>query len=227
MSDYQAGNIFSVPNLVAVVTGGGSGIGLMMTKAFALNGAHKVYIIGRRKEVLEAATKESPHGNIIPIVGDITSKESLQAAVDHIKADVGYINILVANSGVMGPSSEKKIAEITSIEEFQSQMWNQDFDKFTNTFHVNVTAQYFTAIAFLGLLDAGNKKKNVEQQSQVIATSSIAGFNKQVPASYAYGLSKTACTLLVKQLSTTLIPFDIRANVICPGRMNTPRPVEN
>lgn len=46
----------------------------MMTKALALNGVNKVYIIGRRKEVIEAAAKESSQGNIIPIVGDVTSK---------------------------------------------------------------------------------------------------------------------------------------------------------
>ena len=94
-------------------------------------------------------------------------------------------------------------------------------DEFTNTFHVNVTAQFFTAIAFLGLLDAGNKKGNVEQKSQIIATSSIAGYNKQVPSSFAYGLSKTACTHLVKQLSTSMVPYNIRANAICPGRTCT------
>ena len=136
MADYRAGNIFSVPDLVVVVTGGGSGIGLMMTKAFALNGAHQVFIIGRRKEVLEKAAKESPHNNIVPVVGDVTSKESLQAAVEKIKADVGYINVLVANSGIMGPIPEKKPAEVKSIEEYQSQWWNVSTGRST---HANCT----------------------------------------------------------------------------------------
>ena len=74
MSSLEAANLVNVKALVAVITGGDSGIGFMMTKALALNGVNKVYIIGRRKEVIEAAAKESPHGNIIPIVGDITSK---------------------------------------------------------------------------------------------------------------------------------------------------------
>ena len=70
----------------------------MMAKALALNGAHKVYIIGRRKEVLEAAAKESPHGNIIPLVGDATSKDSLRSIATYIEKDIGYVNVVIANS---------------------------------------------------------------------------------------------------------------------------------
>ena len=217
MSTFNPDKLFSVPGLVAVVTGGGSGIGLLMTKALALNGAHKVYIIGRRKEVLEQAAKESPHNNIIPIVGDVTSKDSLKAAADQITKEVGYINVLIANSGVTGPKI-KPTHTMSSIEEYQSEMWKLDSDDFTNTYRVNTSAVFFSTVAFLGLLDAGNKKKNVEQTSQVIATSSIGGFIRQIPTGPAYGSSKAACTHLMKQLATTLVPYDIRANVLAPGR---------
>lgn len=76
----------------------------MMTKALALNGAAKVYIVGRRKEPLEAAAKESPHGNIIPLQGDVTSKDSLQSIVTHIEQDTGYINVLIAKQRDRGSS---------------------------------------------------------------------------------------------------------------------------
>ena len=217
MAAFDPGKIFSVPNLVAVVTGGGSGIGLLMTKALALNGAQKVYIIGRRKEVLEAAAKESPHGNITPIIGDVTSKDSLKAAVDQIQAEMGYINLLIANSGVSGPRT-KKIAEIKSLEELQDEMWKMDVAEFTETFNVNCSAVFFSTIAFLGLLNAGNKQGNVEQFSQVVATSSIASFNRIPTGGYSYGMSKAACTHFMKQLASTLAPYDIRSNVLAPGR---------
>lgn len=218
MSTIEAGNLFAVNGLVAVITGGGSGIGLMMTKALALNGAHKVYIIGRRKDVLEAAAKESPHGNIIPLVGDATNKESLRSVAEHIKNEIGYINVLIANSGILGPQS-LSITPETSLEEFQSIMWKMSFEDYSNTFAVNTCGVFFSIVAFLGLLDAGNKKKNVEQKSQVIATSSIGGFNRKVPGGYAYGQSKAATTLLIKQMATNLVPYGIRANGIAPGRM--------
>ena len=160
MASLEAGNLFNVKGLVAVITGGGSGIGLMMTEALALNGAHKVYIIGRRQEVLDEATKKSPHGNIIPLVGDVTSKESLQSIVSHIEKDVGYINVLIANSGVLGPP-ENPISSTMPLEEYQSILWNQPFDEYSNVFAVNTAAVFFSIIAFLKLLDAGNTQNNV------------------------------------------------------------------
>lgn len=216
MSSLEAANLFNVRGLVAVITGGGSGIGLMMTKALALNGADKVYIIGRRKEVLEAAAKESPHGNIIPLVGDVTSKDDLQSVVSQIEKEVGYINVLIANSGVAGPQSTSITPE-TSLEDYRSTLWAQSSDEYTKTFAVNTSAVFFCIVAFLKLLDSGNKKGNLEQKSQVIATSSIGGFNRRVTAGYAYGQSKAATTLLMKHMATNLVPYGIRANVVAPG----------
>ncbi|SLM35412.1 short chain dehydrogenase [Lasallia pustulata] len=220
MTSVEAAEIFAVKGLVAVITGGGSGIGLMMAKALALNGAHKVYIIGRRKEVLEAAAKESPHGNIIPLVGDATSKDSLRSIATYIEKDTGYVNVIIANSGILGPRTEDLTPD-SSLEEFQSTLWNAPFEEYTQTFAVNTSAVYYTIVAFLMLLDAGNKKGNLSQKSQVIATSSIGGFNRSAPGGYAYGQSKAATTLLMKQLATKLVPYRIRANVIAPGRTVT------
>ena len=216
MSSLEAANLFNVKCLVAVITGGGTGIGLMMTKALALNGAHKVYIVGRRKEVLEAAAKESPHGNIIPIDGDVTSKDTLESIASRIEKEVGYINVLIANSGIGGPRTFSLTPE-TSLEDYQSALWNQSFDEYTATFAVNTSAVFFCIAAFLKLLDAGNDKGNVEQKSQVIATSSVGGFHRR-PKGYAYGQSKAATTHLMKQMATNLAPFGIRSNVIAPGR---------
>ncbi|KAF2805452.1 NAD(P)-binding protein, partial [Mytilinidion resinicola] len=72
-------------------------------------------------------------------------------------------------------------------------------------------------IAFLELLDAGNKKGNLVQKSQVIATSSIGAFNRVPLAGYAYGGSKAGVVHLMKQFATTLVAYDVRSNVIAPG----------
>jgi NAD(P)-dependent dehydrogenase (short-subunit alcohol dehydrogenase family) len=86
----------SVPKIPAetgnTVTGGGTGIGLMCTKALAANGC-KVYITGRRKDVLQKAAKDAATkellgdrgGSIVPIEMDVTSKPSIQAAVEEVK----------------------------------------------------------------------------------------------------------------------------------------------
>lgn len=234
-TSISAQNLFSVNGLVAVITGGGSGqfsphfiyyfnhskqyigIGLMMARALALNGAHKVYILGRRKEALEKVAASVPTNNIIPLVTDVTSKESLASAVSTITSEVGYINVLVANSGILGPGASTPITPASTIADFQKAWGDVSFEDYNDTFRVNVVGVWFTAVAFLGLLDEGNKKGNVVQKSQVIVTSSIGGFNRMVPGGFAYGQSKAAATHLAKQMASNLVPFEIRSNVIAPG----------
>ena len=189
----------------------------MMARALALNGAHKVYILGRRKEVLEKAAASVPTNNIIPLVTDVTSKEALSNAVSTITSEVGYINVLVANSGIAGPQASTPITPSSTIADFQKAWGDVSFEEYSETFRVNVAAAWFTVLAFLGPLNEGNKKGNVTQKSQVIVTSSIGGFNRTAPGGFAYGQSKAAATHLAKQLATNLIPFDIRSNIIAPG----------
>ncbi|RDL37006.1 NAD(P)-binding protein [Venustampulla echinocandica] len=196
-----------------------------MAKALALNGAAKVYIIGRRQEVLESASRSVPTNNIIPIVGDVTSQSSLDQVVSKIAVETGYINLLVANAGIAGPGPKIPASEIKSVADLQrafgvGQQGSESptgIEEYVNTFTVNTAAVWHTIVSFLGLLDEGNKKVNVEQRSQVIATSSIGGFTKKPVAGYAYGQTKAATTQMMKQLAAALAPFGIRVNVLAPG----------
>ena len=77
--ELQMGQIFDVKDKVALVTGGGSGIGLMITQTLAVNGA-KVYIVGRTEEKLEKVVEahgQNIAGQIIPIVGDVSTKDGV------------------------------------------------------------------------------------------------------------------------------------------------------
>ncbi|KAE8421487.1 hypothetical protein BDV36DRAFT_280573 [Aspergillus pseudocaelatus] len=212
----SATSLFDVSGIVAVVTGGGSGLGLFMTKALAANGAKKVYILGRRKPILEQVAAELDKNIVIPIQCDVTDQSALKAAVAHIEADTGYINLLIANSGIAGPSGS--VPPGSNIAELQETLYNIPMQEFTNTFHVNCTAVFYTTIAFLGLLDAGNRNGSYGNgRSQVIATSSIGSFNRRISAGFAYSTSKAATTMMMKVLATYLVPYRIRANVLCPG----------
>ncbi|KAI1826951.1 short chain dehydrogenase [Xylaria intraflava] len=209
----SAANLFNVQGMVAVVTGGGTGIGLMITKALIANGAAKVYILGRRLDKLQQAVSSIGNPNVVPITCDVTSVEALNAAASQVEQDAGFVNLLVCNSGTGGPYGIRPKPE-TTIDEFISANLAVPIEEYTNTFTVNASAVWYTTIAFLKLLDAGNARANLEQKSQVVAVSSIGGFNKVNTGGFA---CKAACTHLIKQLSVVLPQWNIRANVICPG----------
>ncbi|KAF2101802.1 short-chain dehydrogenase [Rhizodiscina lignyota] len=214
-SSLESSTLFRVDGMVAVITGGGTGIGLTMARALALNGARKVYILGRRLEVLKTAAQEHP--SLTPIQCDATSKEALQAAVDQITVEVGYVNLLISNAG--------------SITELRKSLFT-DFamEGMNETLQLNVTAPFFTMTAFLELLDAGNKNalkggfgKPIQQgshvpaiQSQCIFTSSIAAFSRHWTSTAPYVASKAANMQVVKYASTQLARFGIRVNAIAP-----------
>ncbi|OJK03623.1 hypothetical protein ASPACDRAFT_22287 [Aspergillus aculeatus ATCC 16872] len=225
----DSSTIFQVDGIVAVITGGGSGIGLTMTRALAANGAHKVYILGRRLEVLESAAAEFP-GVVIPHQADVTSKADLQAAVDRIKSEVGYVNLVVANSGSIGPPVRFNPA--ASLPELRQTLFN-DFSMqgMNEALNLNITAAFFTMTAFLELLDAGTQNalrggfgKPLKEgsdvpsiQSQVIFTTSISAFSRHWTSSPPYLTSKVAIMQVAKHASTQLAKFGIRVNAIAPG----------
>lgn len=220
MSNLDVNNLFGVKGLVAVITGGGSGLGLVVAKALDANGAKAVYIIGRREESLKKAAAQGVNGSIIPIQGDVTSKDSLQAAADRIQKEQGFINVLFANSGIIGVSSASTglpTDRQPTVKEFKDAMWKPSIEDFSQASHVNVSGVFYTALAFLELLDEGNKRKNVEQKSNIVVTSSIAGFSRKIAAGVSYSASKAGTNHLIKVLATAFNPYKIRVNGITPG----------
>ncbi|KAI1370147.1 short chain dehydrogenase [Hypoxylon crocopeplum] len=224
----DSSSLFRVDGMVAAITGGGSGIGFAMAKGLAGAGAKKVYILGRRQDVLEEAA--TAHPSIVPVQCDVTDKASLQSAVDFITKDVGYVNLFIANSGIFGPSNTWNNS--LSIQENRKILFeDMSMEDFTQTFHVNITGAYFSALAFLELLDSGNKeavkggfgapqKKGSDApsiQSQIIFTSSISGFSRMAYSSPAYAASKAALVHLTKHTSTNLGKHSIRVNALAPG----------
>ncbi|KAK4044257.1 hypothetical protein C8A01DRAFT_31570 [Parachaetomium inaequale] len=220
-------DLFSVKGIVALVTGGGTGIGLMMARALAAAGAARVYIVGRRVDVLQAAASSINRPSVIvPLYCDVTSKISLESVVSVVETDVGYLNLLVCNAGIGGPQVKPPIPGVTSLEEWREAQMAVRCEDFNATFAVNSTSVWFTAMAFLGLLDQGNKREGYGGgiaglgpgvSSQVVVTSSIGGFNKSAPGGWAYGPSKAAATHIAKMLSVALPTWGIRANCLCPG----------
>ena len=114
-----------------------------------------------------------------------------------------------------------------SLHDIKESLWQTPIDNFADTYKVNVAGALYTAVAFLDLLDKGNTAGNVQQASQVLVTSSIAGFHRNWPMiGLAYSTSKARTTHLVKSLASYLTPYRIQVNGIAPGCKFLDRPPE-
>lgn len=168
------------------------------------------------------------NGSLIPVVCDVSSKESLQAAVSTIEKQTPFINILIANSGYLGEVSGMvpRPAEQT-LGELQKELWDKStYEDATKVVTTNIAGSYFTFLAFLGLLGAGNTHadsvgKSGLLQSQFISTTSFGGLCRAEAPSYVYNASKAALNHLTKTLSSEYAKHTIRANAIAPGTFVT------
>lgn len=216
--------LYNLSGLVALVTGGGTGIGFMISQGFAANGA-KVYITGRRKEVLEkvASTSGQAGGVIIPLQMDVTDKESILQARNMIAEREGKLHILVNNAGQVGPVSkflndasapERKDASTLG----QALFDNESLDDWADLYRINTFSIFFVTNAFLGLLDKGSREKE-GYSSSVINITSISGIMKLAQRHFCYNSAKSAASHLTKMLSTeyALKGIPVRVNAIAPG----------
>lgn len=230
---FDVNRLFSVKDYVCVVTGGATGIGLMATQALAANGA-KVYITGRRAEVLDNAAKHhSPDqdrtgGQIISLGPcDVRKKEDLQRVVKELETKEKYINLLVCNAGVAGPKAEPKQE---NAEDLKKTLWeNESVEEWQQTMETDVTSVYFTTVAFLPLLQAaiGQPKKEIGGQGEeskveafepsVITISSMSGLMRHAQGHFSYNAAKGATVHLTKLMSAEFQKLRVRVNSIAPG----------
>ncbi|TFK73609.1 short-chain dehydrogenase [Pluteus cervinus] len=219
---YQT--MFDLTGRIAVVTGGGTGIGLMISQGLAASGA-KVYITGRRLEVLQkvADAWDKQKGSIIPLQMDVTDRESISKAKETIKEREGRVHILVNNAGQVGPESpflgnpnapERKDAETLG----QALFNNESFEAWSSLYSVNTFSIFFVTTAFLGLLDKGSRDI-AGYQSSVINITSISGLIKLAQEHFAYNSAKAAASHLTKMLATELAVkgIPVRVNAVAPG----------
>jgi len=128
----------------------------------------------------------------------VTSKADLAAAAEQICEKSGYVNLVIANSGITGPTS-KGLSKDPSLTEFRNYLDEWSVEDINKTFAVNTTAVFSTLVAFLELLDKGNNSGNVEQTSQFVAVSAAGAFNRVPMAGFAYSCSKAANVHMTKQ----------------------------
>ena len=182
----------------AIITGATSGMGAAIARLYAKEGA-KVAVNGRNAERGEqvVADIQKDKGSAIFIQSDISSEEGNAYLVEQTKKVLGGIDIVVANAGFLG---------IGAITEVSIETWHKTLD-------TNLNSVFFLLrLAIPEMLNRGSGK--------IVVNSSIAAF-KSFPNHPAYCASKGALISLVKQIALDYGP-NIRANLICPGPVDTP-----
>ena len=125
-------------------------------------------------------------------MSDVTSKESLEKLVEEIQKTEDHVDVLICNAGISGPKAEP---DETNIDRLKSKLWdNDDFESWSNVFTTNVSAVYFTTLAFLPLLKRSSG-------GNIITTSSMSGLTQSSQGHFAYNASKAACIHLTKMMS--------------------------
>jgi len=210
MSDFAIPNLFDVKGKIAVVTGGGSGIGTMIATAYVQNGA-KVYIASRKEKQLKEVSERLNQiraGSCEYFVTDLSSKAGCDSLVDAVKAKESKIHILVNNSGMS---------------------WGAPYDNFPEKdgwdrlLSLNVKSIFYVTVGLTPLLAKDSTNHN---PGRVINISSVAAISPLAVGSrlanngngvWSYNTSKAAVNHLTSQLAVTLGPKFITVNAICPG----------
>jgi NAD(P)-dependent dehydrogenase (short-subunit alcohol dehydrogenase family) len=184
---------------VAVVTGGGGGIGRATAASFAKAGA-SVAIIDRDEIGLEATRSElrTLRAEPVVVVCDTTSMESVTAAAEVVEASLGPCSILVNTAAILRPGG----LDTLSLAE-----WN-------TTLAVNLTGYFLCAQIF------GRQMRQFGRGS-LVHVASVAASNAQ-GFSGAYSVSKAGVVMLSRQFASEWGPLGIRSNVVSPGLVVTP-----
>ena len=183
---------------VAIVTGGGSGIGKAVSESLAKNGA-RVAVASRNPSHLEAAAKlfEKLDRPLLTIRMDVRKKEQVQKAVEKVLAAWGGVDILVNNAGISG----------------LNRMDDPDDSRWHDIIGTNLTGTYFITKEVL-------KVMKDHSDGRIINISSVLG-KFGVPGYSAYCASKHGMIGFTRALALEVVNRGITVNTVCPGWVET------
>jgi len=184
----------SLKGKVAVITGGGSGIGRAIAEAFAAEGALCI-LAARGRERLEAAAKEIP--NARAVVCDVTDDAQVDALFDGVAEQHGALDILVNNAGMAAPGLTHELPP----------------DAFRRVLAVNLTGCFLCARRALGQMIP-------RRSGRILNIGSISGQMSR-PHSVAYTTSKFGLDGMTRSLALDAREHGIAVGVLHPGNVAT------
>ncbi|EPQ55059.1 NAD P-binding protein [Gloeophyllum trabeum ATCC 11539] len=234
LQNLTARNLFDLRGVIAVVTGGATGIGLMISTTLMANGA-TVYTVGPKQEELDNVAKlwndgagKNPNmGRMHGIAGDVRLKSEAKRLAEEVAKREEHITVLFNNAGIVQGSTTRPKAGATAadfVSAYFDHVTEEDFD---NTLRTNTFGPYWLSFAFLPLLEKWKSPENQFSQRfvpQIIMTSSQTGWTKDVVLalqSFPYHFSKAAIGAATASLAHELLPLGIRVNGIAPGPFQT------
>lgn len=183
---------------VAIVTGGGTGIGKAIAIALARNGA-RVTVASRKSAHIEAARSQCEKLGlpVFALALDVRSKPDVERAVTEVVAQFGAVHILVNNAGISG---------LNPIDEPDDEKWYDILD-------TNLSGTYLVTKAVLKHIpnDAGGRIINV---SSVLGKFGVAGYS-------AYCTTKHGMIGFTRALALEVVGRGITVNAVCPGWVDT------
>jgi NAD(P)-dependent dehydrogenase (short-subunit alcohol dehydrogenase family) len=188
-------SVFSLAGRVALITGGGTGIGLEIARCMVLAGA-TVIITGRRESVLQESAADLGVGAHF-LVNDVTDLSSIEGLVEQVEASYGPLDILVNNAGI---NMKKPALEVTD-------------EDFSRIIHTNLNAVF-------ALTRAAAKRMVARRSGTILMISSMAAYYG-IDRVVAYAASKSAVEGMVKVLASEFSAQGVRVNAIAPGFIET------
>jgi len=191
MTNKSQQTAFDLTGQTALITGGGSGLGLGMARCFVAAGA-RVIIVGRRTAELEKACATLGEG-AFALTGDVTKLETIPGLVEQAEKLAGPVSILVNNAGV----HLKKSALETSDAEFAAVLQTHVFGSFALSRELG-------------------RRMVARQHGSILFTASMATLFG-IPLVVAYSAAKSAYGGMVRTLAVELGAQGVRVNAIAPG----------
>ncbi|WP_332715349.1 SDR family oxidoreductase [Pelagibacterium mangrovi] len=185
---------------IALVTGGGSGLGKASALKLATDGADIALLSRSKEEVDRVATQIANLGRkVLPLYADISDTSDMQSAFDQITETFGRLDIVFANAGINGTWAP--------IDELPIEDWD-------TTIAVNLRGTFLTLRHAVPLMK--------ERGGSIIITSSINGTRTFTTAgASAYSTTKAGQLALAQMTALELAKYRIRVNAICPGAIES------